>query len=80
MQPVAYMGWVPTIDKIYDGILREYGERIVSEASKVATESGVIPATTKVIDNNRSPVLAITKFADEGKFDLIVVGTRGIGA
>ena len=52
---------------------------IVSEASKVATESGVI-ATTKVIDNNCSPVLAITKFADEGKFDLIVVGTRGIGA
>ena len=50
----------------------------VSEASKVARENGV-NATTKVIDNNRSPVWAITKFADEGKFDLNIVGTRGIG-
>jgi len=77
MQPVAYMGWVPTMDKIYED-LRKYGERIVSEASKVAKENGV-NVTTKVIDDSQSPVWAITKFADEDKFDLIVVGTRGIG-
>ena len=77
MQPVVYMGWVPTMDRIYED-LTKYGERIVSEASKVAKENGV-NVTTKVIDDSHSPVWAITKFADEDKFDLIVVGTRGIG-
>jgi len=38
-----------------------------------------IAVTTKIIENFRSPVWAITKFADEGKFDLTVVGTRGMG-
>jgi len=77
MPPIAYGGWVPAMDKIFED-LRKDGERIVSEASNVAKENGV-RATTKVIDNNHSPVWAITKFADEGKFDLIVIGTRGIG-
>jgi nucleotide-binding universal stress UspA family protein len=62
---------------IYDDLKKE-GERILSEASKLAKEYG-LGATTKIIQNFRSPVWAITKFADEGKFDLTVVGTRGMG-
>ena len=76
--PLAYAEDVPPgIDKVFRD-LRTEGERIVSEASKVAKESGV-DVSTEVIDNNRSPVWALTKFADEGKFDLVVVGTRGLG-
>lgn len=58
--------------------MRKEGERIVSEAAKLAEDGGV-RATTKIIDNNRSPSWAIIKFSNDGKFDLIVVGTRGLG-
>ncbi len=78
MPPLAYGTWVPQLDKIYADLKNE-GTRIVSEALELAKENGISDAATKVIENNRSPVWAITKLADEGKFDLIVVGTRGLG-
>ena len=76
--PIAYAEDVsPGIEKAFRD-LRSEGERVVSAASKVAKQKG-IDASTHVIDNNRSPVWALTRFANEGKFDLIVVGTRGLG-
>jgi nucleotide-binding universal stress UspA family protein len=78
LPPLAYGTWVPQLDKIYDD-LKNDGTRIVSEALALAKENGISDAATKIIENNRSPVWAITKLADEGKFDLIVVGTRGLG-
>jgi len=58
--------------------LREDGEKAVSEAALLAGESAV-SAEVKIVDSNRSPVFAITDLADKEKFDLIVVGTRGLG-
>ena len=78
LPPLAYSTWVPQMDKIYSDLKKD-GTRIVSEALELAKENGISNVTSEVIENNRSPVWAITKFADEGKFDLIVVGTRGLG-
>jgi nucleotide-binding universal stress UspA family protein len=78
LPPLAYGAYAPQMDRIFAD-LKEEGTKIVSNASKLAEENGVSKVATKVIDNNRSPVWAITKFADEGKFDLVVVGTRGLG-
>jgi len=76
IQPGAYSGgYVPVIDRVLDE-LRSEGKRIVSEAVRVANESEVA-AHGELIDVNRGPVWALTEFADEGKFDLIVTGTRG---
>jgi nucleotide-binding universal stress UspA family protein len=76
--PLAYSDAPPiNIDRAFQD-LRTDGERIVGEAQKLAKASGV-NADTTVIDENRSPVWAITKFAEGGKFDLIVLGTRGMG-
>ena len=78
LPPTSYSaGASEAIGVLYND-LRKEGDRVVAEASKVAQDNGVT-ASTKVIDNNRSPVWAITKFAESGKFDLIVAGTRGIG-
>jgi len=75
--PIAYGGYVPAMDKVFEDLKAE-GYRIVSTASKLAEENG-ISVTTKLIDNNHSPVFAITSLGDQGKFDLIIVGTRGLG-
>lgn len=78
LPPTTYStGAAEAIGALYND-LRKEGGRIVAEASQFAGDNGV-KAETEVIDNNRSPVWAITKFSDEGKFDLIIAGTRGIG-
>lgn len=48
----------------------------MSEMLKVVEEDGVA-ATGELIDVIRGPVWAITAYAEEGNFDLIVTGTRG---
>jgi nucleotide-binding universal stress UspA family protein len=76
IQPSAYSGgYVPAIDRAYEE-LREGGRKILSDAVRVAQGNGV-SAMGELIDKNLSPVQAITEFAEDGKFDLIVVGTRG---
>jgi nucleotide-binding universal stress UspA family protein len=77
LSPMVYGGYPPAMDKFY-GDIRKDGARIISEASKIADKNGV-SAKTKLIEKNRTPVWAITSAANEGKFDLIVLGTRGMG-
>jgi len=57
---------------------REEGKRVTLEAQSIAKQNGV-EADTKVVEDLRSPVVAITKLAEEGSYDLIAVGTRGLG-
>ena len=57
---------------------RDQGKRITEEAKSLATKNGV-EAETKIIDEFHSPIEGITKFAELGNYDLIVVGTRGLG-
>jgi len=57
---------------------RDEGKRITEEAQLLAMKNGV-EAETKIIDEFHSPIEGITKFADLGNYDLIVVGTRGLG-
>jgi len=76
LTPMAYGGYSAAMDKFY-GDLRKDGERVLSEASEIATKNEVT-AKTKTIENNRSPVWAITGYTKENKIDLIVIGTRGL--
>ena len=64
-------------DKAMEG-LSEDAERITIEAGSFAKRNGV-EAVTKIVDEFQSPVVAITKLARKGSYDLIVVGTRGLG-
>jgi nucleotide-binding universal stress UspA family protein len=57
---------------------RDDAKKIVEEAKTFAAKYGV-EADAKVIDDLESPVLGITRFADEENFDMIVIGTRGLG-
>jgi len=75
--PYTYAGGGYAVSEVYKN-LREDGEKIVSEAAKLANENGVHPVT-QVIDNQHSPVQAIVNLAEEEKSDLIVMGTRGLG-
>lgn len=78
LPPTIYSaGASETIGMLYND-LRKQGDRIVRDGSKSAREEG-LKVSTQVIDNNRSPVWAITKLADDERFDLIIAGTRGIG-
>jgi len=72
---IAYGGMISP--ELYKD-LRKDADEIISKASEVAKENGV-SAATKIIDENRGPVWAITKFSEDGGFDLIVVSTRGLG-
>lgn len=58
--------------------LREEAEKITSEAVLIAQKNGV-EADRKIIDELRSPVAAITKLAENENYDLIALGTRGLG-
>jgi nucleotide-binding universal stress UspA family protein len=57
---------------------RADGRRITSEAQALAKKYGV-DSDTKVLDEMLSPVDTITKLAEVEKYDLIAVGTRGLG-
>jgi len=57
---------------------REEAKKITVEAKSIAKENGV-EADAKVVEELHSPVVAITKLAEEGGYDLITVGTRGLG-
>ncbi len=60
LSPVVYGGYSPAMDKFYED-LRKDGARIISEAGDIAEKNG-ISAKTKTIENNRSPVWAITGY------------------
>lgn len=57
---------------------REEGKKIASDAAGIAKRFGV-DADAKIIDEMNSPVAALTKLAQQGSYDLIVIGTRGLG-
>ncbi len=57
---------------------RQEGKKAIALAASVAKENGV-EAETRLIDDVRSPVAAITRLAEEEGYDLIAVGTRGLG-
>jgi len=76
MPPSAYGTFTPMMDQILEG-LRKEGERIISEATKIAEENGV-KAGSQLIDTDQNPVSAITSYSKEGRFALIVMGTRGL--
>jgi nucleotide-binding universal stress UspA family protein len=54
------------------------GKRATLEAQTFARSHG-IEAETRVLDQMQPPVEALTMLAEKEKFDLIAVGTRGLG-
>jgi len=76
LEPGAYYGgYVSAVDRLLTDA-RSEGRKIVSQAVKVAEENGV-DATGELIEKNLGPVWALTEYAEEKGFDLIVTGTRG---
>lgn len=63
--------------KEYLKILRKYGKKVLSKAELITTKNKVKSKSYlkegKVADE-------ITKFAKKGNYDLIVVGSKGLGA
>ena len=57
---------------------RAAAQNIVSKSQSFAKDNE-IGSDTKVIDDMYSPVEALTKLAQKGDYNLIVVGTRGLG-
>jgi len=57
---------------------RAAAQNIVVKAQSFAKDKE-IESDTKVIDDMHSPVEALTKLAQKGDYNLIVVGTRGLG-
>ncbi len=65
----------------YDRVMLEMkqdGEKITKEFAELAKSNGV-DADTKVVDRIQAPIEAITKVAEDANYDLIVLGTRGLG-
>jgi len=57
--------------------LKEEAEELLANAAKPFKEKGV-SVETKVIMGHKPPAEAICAIASEGKFDLIMVGSRGL--
>jgi len=58
--------------------LTAYGEKALGDAEKVLLEIGVTPKTSVVSSNSVADAIITT--AKKGKFDLIAIGSRGLGA
>jgi nucleotide-binding universal stress UspA family protein len=58
--------------------LREDGEKVTARAASFAKENK-IKVDTKIMDELQSPVMALTKLAEVENYDLIALGSRGLG-
>jgi nucleotide-binding universal stress UspA family protein len=61
----------------YTNILRKYAKETLQKAQKIANEEGVNP---KIITKEGNVANEIIKFSKSDKTDLIVVGSKGLGA
>ena len=58
--------------------LTEDGKKILAEAESLAKSNGV-DTDSRLVDDMHSPEAVLTKIAQEENYDLIAVGTRGLG-
>jgi len=61
----------------YTQILRKYAKSTLQKAKKIANENGFEPKVVKKEGNVASEII---KFSKEAKTDLIIVGSKGLGA
>jgi nucleotide-binding universal stress UspA family protein len=73
--PVQTQSTGPPVGITYEPS-NEHGEELIYELSKIAKDHHVEP-TGHVLRAESSVVEGITKYANEDKTDLIVIGTRG---
>jgi nucleotide-binding universal stress UspA family protein len=66
-----------TVVHIYSDISKEESQTILSEAKNILDQAEVVSEVRSVKSNN--PPQIITRIAEEEDFDIIVVGSRGIG-
>lgn len=57
--------------------LKEQAENVVEAAANKLSENG-IPVKTEVVVGQQSPSDVICKMADEGKYNLLVLGSKGL--
>lgn len=63
--------------KEYTNILRKYATETLQKAQKIASEEGMSP---QIITKEGSVANEIIKFAKNDQTDLIVIGSKGLGA
>lgn len=61
----------------YTQILRRYAKSTLEKAEKIAIEDGIEP---KIVIKEGNVANEIIKFSKEAKTDLLVVGSKGLGA
>lgn len=61
----------------YTQILRKYAKSTLEKAKKIAKEEGFEP---KIVTKEGNVANEIIKFSKEAKTDLIIVGSKGLGA
>lgn len=61
----------------YTKILRKYAKSTLEKAKKIANEEGFEP---KIVTKEGNVANEIIKFSKEAKTDLLVVGSKGLGA
>ena len=58
-------------------VLDEYTEKVIQDAKDAARKAGLTKVKSEV--KTGQPARAIVDFAKRGKFDAIVMGSRGLG-
>lgn len=61
----------------YTEILRKYAKEVMENAQKIASQEGLKP---KIITKEGNVANEIVKYSKESKADLIVIGSKGLGA
>ena len=61
----------------YTNILRKYAKEVIVNAQKITNEQGI---TTKVVTKEGNVANEIVNYSKENKIDLILVGSKGLGA
>jgi nucleotide-binding universal stress UspA family protein len=77
LPPTAYPIDGTGFDKIMND-LKQAGNIVTTRAASFAKDNGV-EADAKTLDEFQSPVMALTRLAEKENYDLIALGTRGLG-
>ena len=73
----TYSGKMRSVMKKAKEDLAEYGDEILAKAKdKIMAKGAGVPLETKLVWGD--PKLEIVQEADEGKYDLLIIGSRGL--
>ena len=74
--PTVYIQSQKLLDELLEARKNE-SQKILDECSSIATKKGIVISTTLLEGN---PASTITEFSQSEKYEVIIIGSRGIGA